>query len=246
MEDSYPYLEEQDRFGGTNTNEPVSAVSSVFAASAKILVSALPNVDTLSNAVIYSFFASQSNSPQLDNDDLKQIDVDDIEDMDLKWWSATTAIGKDTLQGSRSSKDTKRNVAAEPQRRNILVETSTSNALVSQYKKALKEKVEDKLFKQDQSLQTVHMLCKPKPYYGEQRKENVAVLDEEQLLFIVGGHDNTVDEDMDEPPVQDLALNVNNVFQADKCDAFDSNVDKAPTAQTMFMENLSSTYPVYD
>nr|GFA53949.1 hypothetical protein [Tanacetum cinerariifolium] len=36
--------------------------------------------------------------------------------------------------------------------------------------KALKEKVEDKLFKQNQSLQTVHMLCKPKPYYDEQRK----------------------------------------------------------------------------
>nr|GFB45365.1 hypothetical protein [Tanacetum cinerariifolium] len=52
-----------------STNEPVSDVASVFAASAKILVSALPNVDTLSNAVIYSFFVSQSNSPQLDNDD---------------------------------------------------------------------------------------------------------------------------------------------------------------------------------
>ncbi|GKC93235.1 hypothetical protein Tco_1158677 [Tanacetum coccineum] len=39
--------------------------------------------------------------------------------------------------------------------------------------KALKEKVEDKLFKQDQSLQTVHMLCKPKPYYDE--KKNVAI-----------------------------------------------------------------------
>ncbi|GJW98016.1 hypothetical protein Tco_0179824 [Tanacetum coccineum] len=36
--------------------------------------------------------------------------------------------------------------------------------------KALKEKVEDKLFKQDQSLQTVHMLCKPKPYYDELNK----------------------------------------------------------------------------
>nr|GEX23977.1 integrase, catalytic region, zinc finger, CCHC-type, peptidase aspartic, catalytic [Tanacetum cinerariifolium] len=39
--------------------------------------------------------------------------------------------------------------------------------------KALKEKVEDKLFKQDQSLKTVYMLCKPKPYYDE--KKNVAV-----------------------------------------------------------------------
>ncbi|GKE65600.1 hypothetical protein Tco_1519761 [Tanacetum coccineum] len=36
--------------------------------------------------------------------------------------------------------------------------------------KALKEKVKDKLYKQDQSLQTVHMLCKPKPYYDEQKK----------------------------------------------------------------------------
>ncbi|GJU13451.1 retrovirus-related pol polyprotein from transposon TNT 1-94 [Tanacetum coccineum] len=36
--------------------------------------------------------------------------------------------------------------------------------------KALKEKVKDKLYKQDQSFQTVHMLCKPKPYYTEQNK----------------------------------------------------------------------------
>nr|GEU74556.1 hypothetical protein [Tanacetum cinerariifolium] len=46
-----------------STNESVSAVASVFAASAKVPVSALPNVDTLGDAVIYSFFASQSNSP---------------------------------------------------------------------------------------------------------------------------------------------------------------------------------------
>nr|GEW61282.1 hypothetical protein [Tanacetum cinerariifolium] len=61
-----------------NTNDSVSVIASVSTASAKIPVSALPNVDTLSNAVIYSFFASQSNSPQLDNDDLNQIDADDI------------------------------------------------------------------------------------------------------------------------------------------------------------------------
>nr|GFC50572.1 hypothetical protein [Tanacetum cinerariifolium] len=68
-----------------STNESVSDVASVFAASAKVPVFALPNVDTLSDAVIYSFFASQSNSPQLDNNDLKQIDDDDdLEEMDLK------------------------------------------------------------------------------------------------------------------------------------------------------------------
>nr|GEV48786.1 hypothetical protein [Tanacetum cinerariifolium] len=100
-----------------STNEPVSAIASVSVVSAKIAVSALLNVDTLSNAVIYLFFASQSNSPQLDNDDLKQIDADDLEEMDLKW----------------SPKDTRRNGTVEPQRRNVLVETSTSHALVSHY-----------------------------------------------------------------------------------------------------------------
>nr|GEZ55173.1 retrovirus-related Pol polyprotein from transposon TNT 1-94 [Tanacetum cinerariifolium] len=71
-------------------------------------------------------------------------------------------------------------------------------------------------------------------------------LDEEHLLFIAGEQDNVVDEDVDEQPVQDLALNVDNVFQPDNCDAFDSDVDDAPTAQTMFMANLSSAYLVYD
>nr|GEW17608.1 hypothetical protein [Tanacetum cinerariifolium] len=41
-----------------NTNESVSAVTSVSAASTKVSVSALPNADNLSDAVIYSFFAS--------------------------------------------------------------------------------------------------------------------------------------------------------------------------------------------
>nr|GEX73815.1 integrase, catalytic region, zinc finger, CCHC-type, peptidase aspartic, catalytic [Tanacetum cinerariifolium] len=71
-------------------------------------------------------------------------------------------------------------------------------------------------------------------------------LDEEQLLFLAGGQDNAIDEDVDEQPVQDLALNVDNVFQANDCDAFDSDVDEAPTTQTMFMANLSSANPVYD
>nr|GEZ55603.1 hypothetical protein [Tanacetum cinerariifolium] len=64
-----------------------------------------------------------------------------------------------------------------------------------------------------------------------QAHENEVALDKEQLLFIA---------------VQDLALNLDKVFQVDDCDAFDSDVDEAPTAQTMFMANLSSAYPVYD
>ncbi|GJS92351.1 retrovirus-related pol polyprotein from transposon TNT 1-94 [Tanacetum coccineum] len=79
-----------------------------------------------------------------------------------------------------------------------------------------------------------------------QAYENEVALDEEQLLFLAGGHDNVVDEDVDEQPGQDLTLNIDNVFQADDCDAFDSDVDGAPTAQTMFMANLLSADPVYD
>ncbi|GJW66019.1 hypothetical protein Tco_0117903 [Tanacetum coccineum] len=79
-----------------------------------------------------------------------------------------------------------------------------------------------------------------------QAQENGVALDEEQLLFLAGGQDNAVDEDVDEQPVQDLALNVDNVFQADDGDAFDSDVYEAPTAQTMFMAKLSFADLVYD
>ncbi|GJW32638.1 hypothetical protein Tco_0052670 [Tanacetum coccineum] len=36
--------------------------------------------------------------------------------------------------------------------------------------KKLKDKVEDRLYKQDQSVQTVHMLCRPNPFYDEKKK----------------------------------------------------------------------------
>nr|GEY90254.1 hypothetical protein [Tanacetum cinerariifolium] len=61
-----------------------------------------------------------------------------------------------------------------------------------------------------------------------------------------GGQDNAFDDDVDEQPLQDLALNVDNVFQANDYDAFDSDVDKAPIPQTMFMDNLSFADPVTD
>nr|GEU63816.1 ribonuclease H-like domain-containing protein [Tanacetum cinerariifolium] len=53
--------------------------------------------DLFINLKIYE---AESNSPQLDNDDLKQIDADDLEEMDLKWWNATTAIEEIIFQGS--------------------------------------------------------------------------------------------------------------------------------------------------
>nr|GEW96443.1 hypothetical protein [Tanacetum cinerariifolium] len=88
-----------------STNESVSAVASVSAASAKVPVSVLPNVDTLSDAVIYFFFASQSNSPQLDNDDLKQIDAADLEEMNLKWQMAIVMVLVAMIRAFRQMKN---------------------------------------------------------------------------------------------------------------------------------------------
>nr|GEX92265.1 hypothetical protein [Tanacetum cinerariifolium] len=121
-----------------STNDSVSAAVNVSAIGAKLSASNLPNVDSLSNAIIYSFFASQSLSPQLDNEDLKQIDADDLEEMDLKWQMAML-----TMRARKFLQKTGRNLGvngptsmgfdmAKLQRRSVPVETSTSNALVSQ------------------------------------------------------------------------------------------------------------------
>nr|GFA18771.1 hypothetical protein [Tanacetum cinerariifolium] len=90
-----------------STNESVSVVTSVSTASTKILVSALPNVDTLN--------------------------ADDLEEMDLKWQMAMLTM-RARRRGHferkcRSPRDTRNK---DTQRRNVPMETSTSNALVSQ------------------------------------------------------------------------------------------------------------------
>nr|GEV63372.1 hypothetical protein [Tanacetum cinerariifolium] len=150
-----------------NTNDLVSDAVNVSAVGTKLSASTLPNVDSLINVVIYSFFVSQSSSPQLDNEDLKQIDANDLEEIDLKWQMAMltmrsrrflqkigrnlgtngpTSMGFDMenvecynyhrkgyfARESRSPKDSRRTAVAEPQRRNVLVKTSTSNALIYQ------------------------------------------------------------------------------------------------------------------
>nr|GEW90324.1 hypothetical protein [Tanacetum cinerariifolium] len=88
-----------------STNESVNAAPSISAASSTAKVSTLPNVDSLNDVVIYSFFEIQSNSPQLDNEDLKQINPDDLEEIDLKWQMAML-----TMRARRFLKRTGRNL----------------------------------------------------------------------------------------------------------------------------------------
>ncbi|GKC37690.1 retrovirus-related pol polyprotein from transposon TNT 1-94, partial [Tanacetum coccineum] len=79
-----------------------------------------------------------------------------------------------------------------------------------------------------------------------QAQKSGAVLDEEQSLFLAGEQVTNVDDDVDDSPENDLALNVDHVFEVDKCDAFDSDIDVDPIIQTMFMTNLTSEDRIYD
>nr|GEW19374.1 ribonuclease H-like domain-containing protein [Tanacetum cinerariifolium] len=89
-----------------NTNESVSDVTSVSAASTKVLVSTLPNVDNLN--------------------------ADDLEEMDLKWQMAMLTIrARRRRHFAREYISPKNTRNKDTQRRNVPVETSTSNALVS-------------------------------------------------------------------------------------------------------------------
>ncbi|GJR59703.1 retrovirus-related pol polyprotein from transposon TNT 1-94 [Tanacetum coccineum] len=54
-----------------------------------------------------------------------------------------------------------------------------------------------------------------------QAQESGAVLDEEQSLFLAGEQVIKVDDDVDDSHENDLALNVDHIFEADECDAFD-------------------------
>ncbi|GKF55629.1 retrovirus-related pol polyprotein from transposon TNT 1-94, partial [Tanacetum coccineum] len=60
-------------------------------------------IDNLSDDVICAFFASQPNSPQLDNKNLQQIHPDDLEEMDLRWQMAML-----TMRARRFLKKTRR------------------------------------------------------------------------------------------------------------------------------------------
>ncbi|GJV25376.1 ribonuclease H-like domain-containing protein, partial [Tanacetum coccineum] len=60
---------------------------------------------TYADDVMVSFFANQSNSQQLENKDLEQIDTDNLKEMDLKWQVAML-----TMRVKRFIKKTRRNI----------------------------------------------------------------------------------------------------------------------------------------
>nr|GEX90690.1 ribonuclease H-like domain-containing protein [Tanacetum cinerariifolium] len=59
--------------------------TSYSVSSPSVLKSHKEGSSSYTDEVIHSFFVNQSSSPQLDYDDLEQINDDDIKEMDLKW-----------------------------------------------------------------------------------------------------------------------------------------------------------------
>ncbi|GJY87440.1 hypothetical protein Tco_0502068, partial [Tanacetum coccineum] len=108
---------------GVKPNEAVNTAHEVTTASSQGKASSSTNADD----VMFFFFANQSNSPQLDNEDLEQIDTDDLKEMDLKWAPRN--------QGNRNR---------DALRRNAPVDTSTTNALVHQVHQVQTLSVKDK------------------------------------------------------------------------------------------------------
>ncbi|GJS34861.1 putative ribonuclease H-like domain-containing protein [Tanacetum coccineum] len=104
----------------SSTNEAINTAHEVSTASSQGQSSS----STYANDVMFSFFDNQSNSLQLDNGDLEQIDIDDLEELDLKWGGHfARECRAPRNQGNRNG---------DAPRRNAPVDTSTTNALVVQ------------------------------------------------------------------------------------------------------------------
>ncbi|GJX99543.1 putative ribonuclease H-like domain-containing protein [Tanacetum coccineum] len=86
-----------------NTNGAVNTAHGATTASTQATVVNSTTIDNLSDVVICAFFASQPNSPQLDNEDLQQIHPDDLEEIDLMWHMAML-----TMRARRFLKNTRR------------------------------------------------------------------------------------------------------------------------------------------
>nr|GFB74609.1 hypothetical protein [Tanacetum cinerariifolium] len=114
-----------------STNDSVSAAVNVSAVGTKLSASTLPNVDSLSNAMAMLTMRARKFLQKTG----RNLGV-----------NGPTSIGFDMAKVEcynyhrkghfarecRSPKDSRRTAVAEPQRRNVPVKTSTSNALVSQ------------------------------------------------------------------------------------------------------------------
>ncbi|GKA23831.1 ribonuclease H-like domain-containing protein [Tanacetum coccineum] len=86
-----------------STNRAVNTAHRAITASTQATAVNSTTINNLSDAVIFAFFVSQPNSLQLDNENLQQINLDDLEEMDLRWQMAML-----TMRAMRLLKNTRR------------------------------------------------------------------------------------------------------------------------------------------
>ncbi|GJS48585.1 uncharacterized mitochondrial protein-like protein [Tanacetum coccineum] len=120
----------------SSTNGAVNTAHGVTTASTQATAVNSTTIDNLSDVVICAFFASQPNSPQLDNEDLQQINLDDLEEMDLRWQMAMLTIVRQgdscrLLEESSCRAPRNQENRNRENTRSVPVETTTSNALIS-------------------------------------------------------------------------------------------------------------------
>ncbi|GKF10636.1 ribonuclease H-like domain-containing protein [Tanacetum coccineum] len=129
-----------DFLSTSNTNSATRAVNTaqgINTASTQGAADSSTTIENLSDAVIYSFFASQPSIPQLDNEDLQQIHPDDLEEMGLRSRFDKSKVecfnchkrGHFARECMAPRNQDSRNM--EPTRKIVPVEATTSNALVS-------------------------------------------------------------------------------------------------------------------
>ncbi|GJU81836.1 ribonuclease H-like domain-containing protein [Tanacetum coccineum] len=136
----------------SSTNSATRAVNTahgINTASTQGAADSLTTVENLSDVVIYSFFASQPSIPQLDNEDLQQINPDDLKEVDLRFDKSKVECFNCQKRGhfARECKAPRNQDSRnkEPTRRTVPVEATTSNALVSYSSSSSNSKLKKKL-----------------------------------------------------------------------------------------------------
>ncbi|GJX84632.1 hypothetical protein Tco_0335406 [Tanacetum coccineum] len=132
----------------SNTNRTANIAHDATTASTQATAVNSTTIDNLSDAVICAFFASQPNSPQLDNEDLQQIHPDDLEEMDLR--CSNSEVSTDSNCSSSCLENVK---ILKEQNEQLLKDLRTSKLNAIAYKTGL-ESVEARLlvYKKNESV----------------------------------------------------------------------------------------------
>ncbi|GJX69120.1 hypothetical protein Tco_0304847 [Tanacetum coccineum] len=141
----------------TLATRAVNTTQGVNTASTQSAADSLTTVENLSDTVIYSFFASQPSIPQLDNEDLQQINPDGLEKR-IDLWTLEGSAGHPMNQRQQGNREAYRRTVPvadylKEQNEQLVKDLRTARISVVSYKTGL-ESVEARLlvFKKNESV----------------------------------------------------------------------------------------------